>query len=179
MDRFNKYFASEQIASRVFWALIFGMIFAIIGRVVPDTYYRYLDPVHYLHIDSPVNVDRNFFKPCDKVVLTSSLYALTDVQVVILNQLVLVKDDGTEYQLPDSLIELRVPIRKSEPHTVSYPFPLPCNLEDGRYFWKGTVTYEYNYIEKTIGFISQTFNVSRRGLSPELETIIIEDEHPN
>lgn len=174
MDKLIKYFSSEQLPFRVAWAILFAVAFAFVGTVVPLTYYRYLDTTKYLYIDSPVNVDKNYFKPCEDTVLTSSLYALTDVEVVILNQLVLVKDDGAEYQLPQSLVELRTPIRRSEPHTVSYPFPLPCDLESGRYFWKGVVTYEYRDINKTISFISQTFNVSESGLSQEAKEVIDE-----
>jgi hypothetical protein len=107
-------------------------------------------------------------------VLTTSLTALIDVDAAILSQLVLVRDDNSQLQLPDSLVEIRTPIRRMEAHVVSHRFPLPCGLEDGRYFWKGVMTYRVRDIEKTSGFVSQTFNVTQSGLSPQAEERIDE-----
>lgn len=174
-----QYFEGKHLPKRLLMAILFAFIFAITGRVVPDNYYRFGDNTRYITIDSPVNVDRKFFKPCDKVVLTASLSSLIDVDVMVLNQLVLVKDDGIEYNLTDSLVQFYAPIRKSEPHTTSYPYPLPCNIESGRYFWKGSITYTYRDVAKTVGFISQTFNVTESGLSPDEERLIREKIESN
>ena len=173
-NRFTKTFRREDFTKRFSYAVLFAIAFTIIGWAIPETYYRYVDNRNYLIVDSPISVDKNYYKPCENVILTTSLTALVDMDAVLLNQLVLVDEAGVQHQIPSSLIELQAPIRKSDAHVVSHHFRLPCDLIDGRYYWKGTFTYFVRDSRKVTSFISQTFNVNQLGLPVEVEIHIDE-----
>lgn len=168
--------ASENLPRRLFVSLVFAFLFASIGIAVPTFYYKHMDDRQYVIVDSPVNVDKNYYKPCESTVLTTQLAALLDVDALILNQLVLVNNKGEQFQVLSSLYEIRTPIQKQELHQVSSPYTLPCDLKDGRYFWRGTITYKILGFEKTTGFISQTFFVTKSGLSPAAEELLKEEK---
>lgn len=163
----DRYLQNEHLPKRVLWALIFAVIFSVVGRAVPVTYYQFFDTTEYLSIDSPISVDKAYYKPGDLVMVSAGVEAQIDVQAMVLTELVLVKQGSGDYiRVDGSQIVQEAPFRKQDHHIVSNYLKLPNNLPDGSYYWKGNATYYIRGIERTESYISQTFNVTQSGLSP-------------
>lgn len=158
---------NPSLARQILSAVIFCMIFMGTAYLWKDTYYRYFDTVEYLSIDSPISVDKTFYKPCDLVAVSAGIEAKIDVEAIVLTELVLVKEDDGDYlRIDGSQTIQHAPFRKQDHHIVSSYLRLPCELPDGRYYWKGNATYPIRGYQRTESYVSETFNVTQTGLSP-------------
>ncbi len=164
-------YVDEHFGKRIILAIVLAVVFSVAPKLLSDTYYRYFDKTQYLTIVQPVSVDKKSYKPCEDTVLTATFTATIDVNVDSLTQLILVRDDGvtTRVGMP---MTARTPIRAMKQHVVSGAIPLPCDLMEGRYFWQGTGTYQVYGYDRTISFVSDTFNVFKTGISPGTEESI-------
>ncbi len=165
--RYFRYLESDQLAQRVLMGLLMAAAFSIIGWLVPDIYYRHIDQREYLSIDSPISVDKTYYKPGDFVGVSTGIEAHIDLQAVVLTELVLVKTDSGDYARVDgSQIIQQAPFRKSDHHIVTSYLKLPDSIADGIYYWKGNACYQVRGYQRCESYISQTFNVTESGLSP-------------
>jgi hypothetical protein len=162
----QKYLESKHLPGRIFWAVIFAALFSSVSFAIPQTYYKFIDTTEYLTIDSPISVDGTYYKPCDLVSVGAGIESKIDVEAIVLTELVLVKDNGDTTRIDGSQIVQQAPFRKSEHRLISSYLKLPCELEDGRYYWQGNAVYMIRGFERTESYISETFNVTQSGLSP-------------
>lgn len=161
-------YVDEHIGKRILLACALSFLFAYFPRVLFDTWFQYFDKTAYLQIIQPVSIDKKTYKPCDNTVLTATFTSLIDVNVRSLTQLVLVRDNGASIRVGTPIVG-QTPIRAMKQHVISGAIPLPCDLDEGRYFWQGNGEYEVHGHKRTISFISDTFNVFNSGLSPNTE----------
>ena len=159
------YYFDEHLPNRLLSAMIFAFIFIATPKLLTDFYFHYLDQTQYISITQPMSIDKKTYKPCEPVIVTTRLTAKIDADVTSLTQLVLMKDDISTVRI-GRVMESKTPVRALDPHSVSSAIPLPCDLEDGRYFWQGNASYFIRGYEHTISFVSDTFNVYKAGLSP-------------
>ncbi len=161
-----KSYMDQHLPKRIILAIAFAIAFVVIPAVLTDFYFHYIDNTKYIMITQPVSVDQKEYKPCDPVLITTTLTAKIDVNIHSLTQLVLIKDDSSTTRVGE-VIPGDIPIRALDPHIISGTIYLPCKLDDGRYFWQGNGTYLVHGYERTFSFTSDTFNVWQTGLSPE------------
>lgn len=154
----TRYLDNQHLPKRLLSAILFAFIFSVVGYVIPDVYYRYVDKTAYLEIEQPISVSKKEYHPCEGTELTTKLVAYVDVNVQSLTQLVLTNDEGDSYRVGD-IITAETPIMARDQHIVSGVLPLPCELSEGSYYWQGNATFSVRGIEKTISFISETFTV--------------------
>ena len=164
-------YMDEHFGKRIILGVVFAFLFAYGGRTIFDVYYKYMDTRQYIEITQPISIDKKTYKPCESMTLTTKLTAEIDVNVKSLTQLVLVKVDGSVQRI-GKVLEGEVPIMKRSQHVVSGSIPLPCTLEDGTYYWQGTASYMVFGNLKSLSFISDTFNVYQKGISPQGEDAI-------
>lgn len=152
------YFDSKHLAQRILMAIIVGTLFSFMGWAIPEVYFKFLDDTQYLTITQPISIDKKEYAPCEKTTLTTKMRAKVNVTVRSLTQLVLTNDKGDKFIVGD-IFNAEAPIRAQEEHSISGKLPLPCDLEDGLYFWEGNATYYVRGYEKNLSFISDTFIV--------------------
>lgn len=163
------YLNNDHLPQRIMAAIVMCAVFSIIGWLVPEMYYRYIDRTEYLTVDSPISVERTYYKPGDLVAVSAGIEVKVDVQAVVLTELVLVKtgsNNGDYVRVDGSQIIQNAPFRKADHHIVTTYLKLPDSLTNGMYYWKGNACYELRGYEKCESYVSQTFNVTQSGLSP-------------
>lgn len=162
----TKLLARPDLRPRFLYAVLFAFLFSFMGWAIPEVYFRYLDKTEYLVVQQPVSVDRKLYAPCERTRLTTKLEAKVDVNVKSLTQLILTNEKGDKIRASE-VIEAEAPILADDEHIVSGWLNLPCDLEEGLYYWQGNATFEVNGNEKTISFISETFTVEISEEEPE------------
>lgn len=163
---------STTLPKQVISGIVVGGIFMLVAYLWQDIYYRYIDTREYLSIDSPISVGATYYEPGDLVSVNAGVEAQIDIQAVVLTELVLVQAETGNYARVDgSQIVQEAPFRKADHHIVTTYLRLPDPLEDGTYYWKGNACYEIRGYERCESYISETFNVSKTGLSPAGERL--------
>lgn len=147
-------------------AFIFAIIFLVIGELVPNIYFRYLDRTVYYSVTQPVSVDKNVYKPCGTTILTTKRTSMIDTTAAFYRDLRLVRSDGAQLKVSNTETNTQGIVRSGS-QLVSIGIKLPCNLQDGQYFWNVLMTYNYQGNPKTYGYITETFRVYKNGISPE------------
>lgn len=166
------YMDSDQLPRRLMMAIMFAFFFSVVGKVVPDVYYRFFDTTKYLEIKSPLSVDKAYYKPCEGVKVSTIITSRLDLDADFFTELILVQENSGDYtRIEGSGITLRTPIIQAEPHVVTNMLPLPCNLPDGLYHWKGNAEYDVRGYERVEPYFSETFQVTQSGLSPAGEDL--------
>jgi len=166
-------YVDQHIGKRIILAISLAIVFPLISRSIFDVYYQYIDTRQYVTFSQPISVNRKLFKPCDQIVLTAKVKAMIDTNLSSLTQLVLVQIDGSTQRVGGS-IQRNIPIRKAEEHVVSRVLNLPCELDDGLYYYQGNVAYDVFGNEKTFSFITDTFSVNKTGVNANTTDLINE-----
>lgn len=148
----------ESLPTRIVSAVLFALIFSILGTSIPDIYFKYIDKTQYLKVTLPIDVDRELYQPCDTTTLTTHLNAVVDVNVNSLTELILVREDAAAIRT-GYVLETKTPVRALQDHAIGGKAVIPCDVEPGRYFWQGNATYFVRGVEKNTPFYSETFNV--------------------
>lgn len=150
----------QSLPTRIVSAVLFALIFSVVGTAIPDIYFRYLDRTQYLQISLPIDVDKEQYTQCDSTLLTTHLNALVDVNVTALTELVLVRDTDQAGIRTGYVLETKTPVRALQDHVVGGLAILPCDVPPGRYFWQGNATYFVRGVEKNTPFFSESFLVT-------------------
>lgn len=167
MRKITKYMLNDHLPERLLFAFLFGCLVMAFVYTTKDIYHRFFDTTEYISIDSPVSVDKAYYKPCDAVKISAGLESRIDVEAAVLTELLLVKENNNDYERVDgSQVIQAFPFRKADHHVASTTLKLPCDLLEGQYYWKGNVTYSVQGYEHTESFLSQIFHVTQSGLSP-------------
>lgn len=162
----------EHLPRRVTLALFFGLCFAVIGWLVPETYFKYMDKTQYYTVVQPIPINQKWFKPCDDTILTATRTSLVDTQAVFGVDLILKDKNGTGIlKVPNAHFITQASVRAGERVTVSVVYKLPCKLPDGLYYWQATMRYHVRGVEKEYTYVSDTFNVNQYGFDPEVVKI--------
>lgn len=148
----------QHLPMRTFSALLFAIIFGLLGWAIPETYFRYFDKTEYYTVEQPVSVDQTIYQPCDDTVITLVRTALVDTIGEFEVDLRLIDVDGVQFNVNQAHIT-RVASIAGGKSVVRASYPLPCNLPDGVYFWQATIRYHVNGIEKQYVYVTQTFQV--------------------
>lgn len=166
-----KTYLDSHLPQRLFSALFMALFAILVPRMLLDVYFRFLDKTEYITITQPVSIDKKQYMPCETVILTTQVKSSIDTNVHSLTQLILIREDDSHFIASGSADARDIPIRSSGPKVISGSITLPCNLGDGRYFWQGNASYTVRGYQKNTSFISDTFNVSKNGLSPSGQTL--------
>lgn len=138
--------------------LIVGMLFAIIGTILPNFYFQYLDTTEYFKINS-VSINKYAFTAGETVEVTLDRTAKTNFNGFVVRELTLVNIVNNKTILAEAYREsLNVTVDKGTKNILLY-FTLPEELEHGTYFWRGTISYQINNNSKTTTFVTDTFIV--------------------
>lgn len=148
----------QHFSMRVFSALLFAVIFGLLGWAIPETYFRYFDKTQYYVVEQPVSVDKTIYQPCEDTVVTLVRTALVDTIGEFEVDLRLIDVDGVQFNVNQAHIS-RVASIAGGKTVVRASYPLPCDIPEGVYFWQATIRYHVNDIEKQYVYVTQTFQV--------------------
>lgn len=160
-------YLDQHFARRVVLALVFSIVFMVIGQVVPDTYYRYFDNKQYYTVVQPMPVDKKWYKPCESVQITGTVTSLVNTNLDMNIELILRKSNNTVLKIPDLVLKKTTIAKAEARQTVLIAYPLPCDLEDGLYYWQMLVTYKIYGYDRHYFAVTDTFNVNSDGNDPE------------
>ncbi len=154
------YLNKEHLPMRIIWACFFAFMFTMIGLTFPEFYFKYLDRTEYYTIEQPISVDKITYTPCEKTILTIKRNSLVNTVANSAIDLNLVKADGKVVRILDAHITVESSIAKGS-KIIDVAFTLPCDLDNGTYFWQGTIVYRVRKQEKFYPFITENFQVAR------------------
>lgn len=141
--------------------ITFTLLFAILGTLIPQTYYQFFDLTEYYKIGEPVRIEQREYYPCDYVDAFITRESLIDGHGDSIINLSLVREDTGE--VLDRVIseERRVTIKKGSGTVITH-WEIPCIAKPGRYYYDGVIEYEVRGIKKHEGFVSDVFRVYER-----------------
>lgn len=160
-----KYF-DKHFTKRIWFALIFAFHFIVIGWLIPNFYFHYLDKTDYYTVVQPVSVDQKWYKPCDDVVLTTIRTSVLDFSGNVQTNLLLKQGNNVIFRVPDVNFNRRVSVKKGVKVAVAFSYPLPCSLADGVYYWQVTLDYKVKGFDREYIAVSDTFQVNQYGIDP-------------
>lgn len=145
-----------DIGEKIFHVVFFALAFVVIGKLLPDIYYHYLDQTQYYSIDIPVRVDKTVYHPCDTLIMDVSRNSLVDTDATSYLELVLVRDSGANIEV--SKFTRQIVLSKGQ-QEIGVPLPIDCNLTPGTYFYQGIVGFTVNGVDKHTPFNTDSFQV--------------------
>lgn len=151
----NRFTNSVLIQS--YWILLFAILFLILGMNIPRLYIKYLDHREYFVIEMPLTTDKPQYKPCEQINIVSKRHADLDLYVHVHLELIHIKDEKFHRV---EIQEFTKTVNQGEEVTLNV-FKLPCNIESGLYFYRGTTSYKIQGVDKYFNFISDNFTVRR------------------
>lgn len=131
----------------------------VVGFLLPDFYHKYLDFNEYLVIRYPISVDKTEYKPCEYQTLFSTYTAQFNVNVESHNELNRLNEDGSFTKVYSEIKYKNFDKAVGRPYSVQ--LQIPCDLEDGTYFWSGIKEYKINSHIKGYSFTTDSFDVRK------------------
>ena len=150
----------DNVSHRVIGMLVFSMVFVLLGALIPDVYFRYLDTKQYYSIDSVFVDTSKVYKPCETmelVVVRTASENLTGEFTFVLSLEDIDNRNVYSKRVP-STVEAGTKVVKSEQ-------VIPCksstgkDLSDGQYRWALGFEYTFKGIKKTAFNKSNLFKV--------------------
>lgn len=154
----------KSIAHTIPNMIIFGALFAIMGFLIPYTYYNYFDNTHYYKILSPVEVEQKEYHFCEKIDAHINRESLIDGHGNSIINLTLIREDESgrkEDRIKST--SRQISIKKGFGVVITH-WSLPCDLdnksvETGKYYYNGVVEYEVRGIKKYEPFETEVFEI--------------------
>jgi len=135
--------------------VMFGLAFAIIGYLVPHTYYEFFDRSTYFTLELPIKIAKKVITPCESNTILMTRFASQDISAVISIQMVLEKYEGDEMIKSETY---KTPISKGQ-KTVVISWKMDCDIELGTYYYHGVVSYMPHSQEFFTPFYTEKFEV--------------------
>jgi len=146
---------------RLVYVLLFATLFVVLGYIIPQIYFKYFDRTLYYSVQQPASVDREVYKPCDKLVVTIVRTSLINVSAHATVQIYLVNVEGKIIK-HNPLFDGSVLIEITNKAVVYLSYIVPCDLIDGKYYLKAIVDYTVpsTNIRKNYIWVTDSFTVS-------------------
>lgn len=158
--------------NRIMYALIFALLFSGIGYYAPAFYLENIDKTEYYTMQQPLKMDKITYKPCDTTVLTTTRKSLVDTNITFTRDLKLIRIiDEAHVTIPQARFISDQIVSKGI-KVISVALPLPCDLEDGTYYWEGNGIYKVRNIEKNYIYISDSFEVKRETVEEKIDELL-------
>ena len=150
------YLNTDHLPNRLMFALFMAVLSMVLVKVTGDVYFRYFDKTVYYSIEQPISVDKKFYNPCDVTKATIKRVSMIDTTGSSVVDLILMNADNQQEKIANLNRTMAIP---KGTRTIVVDWPLPCNIPEGRYFWQAVVKYSVRGIEKSYGYLTETFNV--------------------
>lgn len=144
-----------KIRSQIIYMVFFSLAFVLMGKFIPEIYFTYFDTHEYYSMELPVKVDKPEYLPGEDVKLKIKRTSDVDMDAFSIVELILI-DQDTKTEAYRVRRDLSVNKGYDE---FSIVFTLPDKLQDGKYFYQGTVNFDYRGIQKHFNFYTNTFLV--------------------
>lgn len=135
---------------------IFGLMFAVLGYVIPVAVYTVVPAKYFYDVKQPVSIDKQIYKACDPIKLELERSSRVDVQAESLLELTLIYEGGEQ-----DIAQRKKNINLSSGNTkIATEWKIPCNAPDGEYFISGIIHFKVQNAEKNYRFTTTNFNVT-------------------
>lgn len=134
---------------------VFATLFMLVGKYVPETYYRYFDTTQYYYVKVPAPVDGARFKACDLVPVIISRKSLINTTADVDISLVLEYKNTKERV---SMEKKNIVISIGE-DTYIARYKVPCTVQPGTYIFDALVHYRVYDLDKYTRVYTDPFEV--------------------
>lgn len=147
----------QKLAKRIISSIVFALCFSVVGNTLPDIYYEHIDQTEYYTIKQPAMTQKQYYNPCEVVVVeiirSATINATAESQV----ELILLDEKGV--QTKKKISEGEFNIERSTDQAIQIPFELPCSTTEGKYYIQALVKYEIRNVPKIYVWRSEEFVV--------------------
>lgn len=145
----------NRLKESLFSMIFFAALFSVLGYYIPRAYYSWFDQTIYYSIETPIQVEKEVYKPGDIVTVNIIRKAVLDTQGISIRELNLVDEKGN-IEVFTYNTNLAINAGKEN---IKVDWLLPPNLKDGVYFFQGIVSYPIRGITKYTPFCTERFTV--------------------
>jgi len=135
---------------------IFGLIFAVLGYIVPTSVYMVIPAKYFYDVKQPVSVDKPVYKVCEPIKIELDRSSRVDVQAESLLELSLIYEDG-EQDIAQRKQDINITTGKNK---ITSEWDIPCNAPIGDYVISGIIHFEVQNANKNYRFITTSFKVT-------------------
>lgn len=134
---------------RYLFAILFAVIFIILGYLIPRIYYEFYDTTQYITVRQPVGADKKLYTCNETIIFVVERNSLIDTTVQGDYELLLVKlNEGSkdpQYIVVNSYKNEFVVNKGSK--TLIQEYPLKCDLPKGTYLLRGIYRYKFHQVD--------------------------------
>lgn len=144
--------------NRFITALVFALIFSLVGYFLPKAYFEFADPKNFYEIESPLSVQPEEVEGCQTVTVSGKVVSHVVVQAQAQRELVLVDVDGEETV---AKFTEKVDLNTTPDEGIFFKreVEIPCGIDTGIYFFRGRVDFRIHESLKSVEFYTETFEI--------------------
>lgn len=147
-----------RILDYILHIALFSMAFMVIGYYLPRIYLTYFDQRKFLEIITPVTVEKKENLKCAYIDVYFQRKALAPIVGNSVKKLNLVREDGKKVRVETTVNYIQIQPTEDVQLMIAH-WKLPCDIDNGTYFYEGTVEYKVNDITKYTTFYTENFNI--------------------
>lgn len=156
---------------RIVYAIIGFTIFSISGYYAPQLYLRYVDDTQYVKIVPPLSFDRKVYSAGETQTAKMTMAIMIDTDITLKSRLMMILMDNQYRPIKQTETQGFV-VAQKDPQTFILSVPLPCNLDEGNYLYRGEIVYEVgDNVEKTSSFDTEIFTINNNRASDSAQLL--------
>lgn len=149
---------------RLLAAFLGALLFILGGYYAPKAYLQFFDKKQYVSVPTLTTFDRKIYSSGETQVARLTLKTDIDANVLVKSQLMLILVDNEFKPIKSTQVKGFV-VAKDDPQTYIIDAPLPCNLVEGKYFYRAQIQYYITRIKKITPFDTDFFTIDNNRAS--------------
>jgi len=149
------------MSERVQTMAIFGLLFAIVGYVLPPLATRILPGSFFISVEQPVEVNKPVYAACEPMQLIVYRRSIINATIDSTLELTLM-EDGAER---DIAVRRKVANVDASKKKLTVDWQIPCDAPGGEYFITGIVSFRVNGQDKIYPLRTVNFSVFNGGIN--------------
>lgn len=141
---------------KLFHVVFFALAFVLMGKFIPEIYFKYFDKTEYYTVEIPILLDKKEYKACETLIMEIKRNSLVNTDATSYLELILVRESGANQEF--DRITKQIVLDKGQKE-IGVPLPIPCNSIPGTYFYQGVVGFTINGIDHHTPLKTDTFKV--------------------
>jgi len=152
---------AHSVKLQLRYILFFGFLFLFAGWLIPEIYFKYFDTTQYYRITIPIQLDKKIYSACDSQMGTTVRVSYIDTIIEYSRVLVNITSPSEPFKILSTVKQATLPVKRTplQGETIYSAYQIPCDTEDGIYFWEGVALYTYRNNEKTFYVNTETFTI--------------------
>lgn len=146
-----------HLKERIVYMMIFIVLFNMLGYYFPLFYYRNLDRTEYVTVEVPATIDKQSYRPCEKVIVTVDRRSKINTRGSNVVQLIQLVNEETQKRTTLAKDDFIIEVGRVILHL---PYIIPCDTLPGKYFIETVIEYKAHDIERHYIWSTEGFSVT-------------------